>query len=286
MKQKLPRLRILAAVEALDPFADFMRQGLDVASAWSTREGPLVAALYAFASGDLLVVEPREDGNPVADFLKTRGPGFVAFGPAEGLVAGGPPLCGSGPLAMLGLIGLPESGLLLLGGHAPALEVRVSEQDLDLDHIAFVVGDLDPALAEIKAHSGSEASAELGQWRFPDFMTTSAFLLFEGAYVELSRPWSDQGPFGAQYAKSKAGAMFVCLRSTHPEATLARLASAGITRGEAIEINGLPPGHEPPHRLGQVYGLPRRATQKLTLSLFDTAWPGDYLSGKSTDCGV
>jgi hypothetical protein len=276
-KRPFPRLRILAVVEALDPFVDFMRQGLGLTSGWTRREGPLAAALYAFPSADLLVVEPRENDNPAAAFLKARGPGFMAFGPAEGLAGGERPLCGSGPLATLGLIDLPGTGLLMLAGRSEALEIEATQNEMDFDHISYVVGDLHRTAAEIEARSGLAMSRELGHWRFPDFLTTSAFLLFGAAYVEFSAPWSQEGPFGAQYAKNKASAMFVCLRSQDPAGFLSRLAGQGIKTGDVMEIKGLPPDREDAHAIGRVYGLPRRATQKLAFNLFDTAWPWDYL---------
>jgi hypothetical protein len=275
--RSFPRLRILAVVEALDPFVDFMRQGLGLASSWTTQEGPLAAALYAFSSGDLLVVEPRENENAAAAFLKARGSGFMAFGPAKGLAAGGRPLCSTGPLAELGLVDLPGTGLLMLAGQPEAFEIDAPPSEVDFDHISYVVGDLGQAAREIEARSGLELSRDLGHWRFPDFQTTSAFLLFDGAYVELSAPWSEAGPFGAQYARSKASAMFVCLRARDPAGFLSRLAGQGVKTGDAMEIKGLPPNREDTHRLGKVYGLPRRVTQRLPFNLFDTSWPWDYL---------
>jgi hypothetical protein len=275
--RSFPRLRILAVVEALDPFVDFMQQGLGLAGAWSTREGPLAAALYAFSSAELLAVEPRESESPAASFLKARGPGFMAFGPTKGLAGGERRLCGTGPLAELSLVDLPGMGLLMLAGEPETLELEVPQSDVDFDHISYVVGDLKQAAGEIEARSGLELSRELGHWRFPDFLTTSAFLLFDGAYVEFSAPWSEAGPFGGQYARSKATAMFVCLRARDPAGLLSRLAGQGVKAGDAMEIKGLPPGRADTHRLGKVYGLPRRVTQKLTFNLFNTGWPWDYL---------
>jgi Glyoxalase/Bleomycin resistance protein/Dioxygenase superfamily len=278
-----PRLRILAAVEALDPFADFMRQGLGLSSAWATRDGPLAAEFYAFASADLVVVEPRESRNPIAAFLEVRGPGLVAFGLADGSAAGSPaaggrPLCISGPLSKLRLVELSTPGVTLLAGNAGEFKRDVRDEALTLDHVAYVVGDIDEAVAAVETCLRISESSALGRWRFPDFKVTNAVLLFDGAYVELNQPWSDGGPFGAHYAKSKAGGMFICLRPKDLGDCLARLAIRGIKVGEPLEISGLRPGCGAPSRIGTVYGLPRRATQKLSLNIFETAWPWDLLT--------
>ncbi|MBV9158118.1 MAG: VOC family protein [Acidobacteriaceae bacterium] len=278
----MARLRILAVVDGIKAFADFMHHGLGLQSAWTTRHGPLAAEYYAFASGDLLVVEPREGNNPVAGFLEKKGPGIIAFGLSDGSLTDGTAahataLCDTGPLSVLGLVEIPTIGIALLVGNTSALESGVRERSLILDHAAYVVADLDEAVTALKLRLGIEESSILGRWRFPEFNATNAVLLFDRAYIELNQAWSNRGLFGAHFAKRKAGGMFICLRSKTLPTTLARLDSYGVQVGEAKEINALAPGQSTPIRLGTVHSLPRDATQNLNLLLFDTSWPWGIL---------
>ncbi len=279
-----PALHILAVIEDLDAFAGFMTSALGAPDPLRIRHGAqLHADLFRLSSGYLLAMQPLRPDSFPARYLAERGPGFMAFGMSGQGAPGvsGRALCADGPLSGIMLADLPRTGIQI-ATHCGAVEAPDSGRGgpLGLDHIAYVVGNLDDAVQEAGAALGVNEHAAVGRWRFPQFQTTNALLLFDRAYVEFNQPATSEGLFGSLYAKHKAGSVLVCLRCADVSTCRDRLAQQGVALGEPMEITALRAGAKMPELLGTVYAIPRRAAQGLRIMIFDTSWPWSRLNSQ------
>lgn len=269
----LPSLRVLSVVKDLDLAAKFFADVLQVPVLRKYRDGSVHGDLYAFGSGELLLAEPRSDEGPVALFLAENGPGVMAFGCAEEIAQkSGQQLSSDGALSAYSLISVLGGGLKLVSGPRVQSVSDDVQVPVSIDHVAYVVEDLDIASDMIGPILGVTESDAIGRWSFPSFEITDAVLLFSGSYIELNRPASANGLFGSALAKRGASSVFLCLRPDDINATLARLEYFGFGTPAGQKISGVAPDGSP-GELGNVYALPKKATQGMPIMLLDGDWP-------------
>ena len=269
----LPGLRVLSVVKDLALAAKFLTDALQVPVVQSFRDGSVHGDLYAFGAGELLLVQPMSEEGPVASLLTANGSGVMAFGTADDVAREkGQPLAGDGALNAFRLLSVPDVGISLFSGPHMRSVSRDRRSPVSIDHVAYVVEDLDKASVSIGSILGVTESDAIGRWSFPSFEIVDAVLLFDGSYVELNRPTSAGGPFGSALAKRGPSSVFLCLRADDMRETIVRLEQFGFGTPAGQKISGIAPDGSP-GELGTVYAVSRKATQGMAIMLLDGDWP-------------
>jgi len=269
----LPGLRVLSVVKDLVLASKFLEDALQVPVVKRFRDGSVHGDLYAFGAGELLLVQPMSDDGPVASFLNANGPGVLAFGGVEDVAhETSQRLSEDGALSAYSLLSLPDIGISLFSGphtSSASIDQRVP---VSIDHVAYVVDDLDKPSETIGSILGVAESDAIGRWSFPSFEIVDAVLLFDGSYIELNRPTSAAGPFGGALAKRGPSSVFLCLRADDMRETIARLELFGFGAPAGQKISGIAPDGSA-GELGTVYAVSKKATQGMPIMLLDGDWP-------------
>jgi hypothetical protein len=265
------RPTLLAIVADLAPLAMTMRS-LGIMSQRSSRDGDVHGEEYGLPNADLIIVAPVSTTSTTAEWLGCHGPSFAAISSSSAPGTAGRPLASSGRYAEFRVSMTPSAGFAVLSRADGGSETSGREAPFLFDHVSCVVPRLDLLAADL-GDLGELDKTCIGRRWFPDFSVESAFVLFDGSYLELAAPTTGHGIFGDRLSQSGPGLIFACIRPANGAALKLALSNPWLRFGPPQAVRAaLRPGQEA-ISIGTAHTLSRKSASGLMLTVFDTDWP-------------
>jgi hypothetical protein len=273
------RPTLLAIVADLAPLAMTMHS-LGIVSQTSSRDGDVHGEEYGLPNADLIIVAPVSTTSATAEWLGRHGPSFAAISSGSAPVTAGRPLASSGRYAEFRVSMTPSAGFAVLSRPDGGSETSGREGPFLFDHVSCVVPRLDLLTTDL-GDLGEPDETWIGRRWFPDFSVESAFVLFDGSYLELAAPTTGDGVFGDRLSRSGPGLIFACIRPVNSAALRLALSNPGLPFGPPQAVRAaLRPAQEAVS-IGTAHTLSRKSASGLVLTLFDTDWPWSALGPNS-----
>jgi hypothetical protein len=275
----LPIMRVYVVVPDLWKLYETMTNALGIRVVNQVRDSEADADFYALSNASVVAIQPHNADSPVGLFLNEFGGGMFGFEivQPDSLISldEGVPIVGKGFLSQIRYQELPLSKIRLLKGlHSDS--VLDSNCRLALDHLAYVVTDIDVALHELGIAAKVEESDVAGRWDFPELGSTNAILPFYKAFLELNHV-TGKGMFESSYSRFGPSALFICLRVNDLHNYVKNLQQSGVNVSDPAPVRARPIHTNEEKVLGHVAIIPLRYTQGARIMLLEPDWPWNII---------